>query len=82
MKYEIFLPILHSSFFIKFCEAKFLRASRFASLASGYPLHHPLRAFGTLRVVPLLSLSLRALSHHRCDLVRGGVRTRGALRRK
>jgi hypothetical protein len=28
-----------------------------AALASGYPLHHPLRAFGTLRVVPLLSLS-------------------------
>jgi hypothetical protein len=30
----------------------------FHPLASGYPLHHPLRAFGTLRVVSLLSLSL------------------------
>ena len=36
--------IFHSSFFIEFCEAKFLWASRFASLASGYPLHH-LRSF-------------------------------------
>jgi hypothetical protein len=39
----------------------FLRwASRFASLASGYPLHH-LLALRTAQVVPLLSLSLRAL---------------------
>jgi hypothetical protein len=58
MKYFCPFFIFHSSFFIEFCEAKFLWASRFASLASGYPLHHPLRAFGTLRVVPLLSLSL------------------------
>ena len=39
--------IFHSSFFIKFCEAKFFWASRFAArsapLASGYPLHHPHR---------------------------------------
>jgi hypothetical protein len=32
--------ILHFSFFIEFCAAKFRWASRFASLASGYPLHH------------------------------------------
>ena len=45
MMYEIYnmmyYGILHFSFFIEFCEAKFLWASRFASLASGYPLHHP-----------------------------------------
>jgi len=36
-------------------------ASRgFASLASGYPLHHPRRA-SRLRVVPLLSLSLKRI---------------------
>jgi hypothetical protein len=48
--------ILHFSFFIEFCEAKFRWASRFAGaaclrfaphlwvpLASGYPLHHPRR---------------------------------------
>ena len=29
-------------------------------LASGYPLHQPRRAFGTSRLVPLLSLSLVA----------------------
>jgi hypothetical protein len=65
--------IFHSSFFIEFCEAKFLWASRFAAkkslrrrlflwLASGYPLHH-LHGFASLAVsvVPLLSLSLRPL---------------------
>jgi hypothetical protein len=34
-------------------------ASRFASLASGYPLHHPRRHFMASRVVSLLSLSPR-----------------------
>jgi hypothetical protein len=34
-------------------------ASRFASLASGYPLHQPLQPFGLSWLVPLLSLSQR-----------------------
>jgi hypothetical protein len=40
-----------------FGRAASLRAFR-ASLASGYPLHHPRRYFVASRVVPLLSLSL------------------------
>jgi hypothetical protein len=48
--------IFHSSFFIEFCEAKFLWASpRFAG--SGYPLHHLRRRCASATVVPLLSLS-------------------------
>jgi hypothetical protein len=77
MKYEIFATfILHFSFFIEFCEAKFLgrAASRtkkaaallkvlllFLWLASGYSLHHLRSRFAPATVVPLLSLSLRAL---------------------
>ena len=47
--------IFHSSFFISFGRAA---SSCFALLASGYPLHQPLRRFAPTRLVPLLSLSL------------------------
>jgi hypothetical protein len=61
--FEIQFFILHFSFFIEFCEAKFLWASRFASLRSArVGLSAPSRAAQARHVVPLLSLSLSAAS--------------------
>jgi hypothetical protein len=45
MKYEIISTLIflifNSSFLIEILRSKISWASRFASLASGYPLHHP-----------------------------------------
>jgi hypothetical protein len=72
MKYEIFGYQVNSSFFILHSSLNFAKqnsfgraaSSRFALLASGYPLHHPRRRAPLVRmrsrVVSLLSLSLCA----------------------